>query len=227
MEYLRVREERVRGAAGTPSCEIDVRLAGTKRKEVEAARIVVRHAVDDLGASLVPDLADQVVLEPVTGEDAEAPVALTVVLNVASRKAASIREVSGEIELYVPGADPASFVTIPDFRSRAGRPLALPALATNGIGITIQPAQPQAGSFAFGPEDVALKVSDPKKRIASFYLVDTEGTAWKTSREEREGLVVLSSQAEAPQPGWGLKVCLLTPNTLFRYRFILEGIPLP
>jgi len=224
LDFLGIREERVRGGAGAPSCAVDVELAGTRRSEVEAARVTVRVAVDDLGTSLVPD--GPAGLEPIRDGALDAPVVLPVPLKLASRRATSNREVSGEIELYVPSADPAATVTIPRFRAEEGKPLALPALAANGIEIAIQPL-PQDDPQALDPDAVVLKVSDPRSRILGFFFVDPAGTAWATNRERRGDLAVVSSQAETPRPDWGLQVRLLTPSTLRRYRFALRDVPLP
>lgn len=226
LDFVAIREERSRGDVGRSTCEIDVTLAGTRRSEVEAARVVVKRAVDDLGTNLVPDGATQAALEPIRGGDLDAPLGISLPVKPAPRKARFLAEVSGEIELYVPNADPAALVAVPKFRGEAGRPLAAPALAASGVEAAFASAA-EAEALPASAEDVVLRVSDPKKRIEGFYFVDPDGTAWRTNREERGGFVVLSSQAEPPGPDWGLQVRLLTPNTLRRYRFALEDIPLP
>ena len=224
LDFVGIREERVRGNAGQALCEVDVLLVGSKRSEVESARVVVKRAVDDLGTLLV--LEGSAALEPVTGEDAAAAVVLPVPLKLAPRKARSLAEVSGEIELYVPNADPGALVAVPELRAMAGKPVAVPSLAANGVEVAFASAA-EAEALPAGPEDVVLRVSDPKKRIEGFYFVDAEGTAWRTDQEARGGFLVLSSQAEPPGPGWGLQVRLMTPGTLRRYRFALEDVPLP
>ena len=224
LDFVGVREERVRGNAGRALCEIDVLLVGSKRSEIESARVVVTRAVDDLGTNLVPD--GKPALEPVTGEDAAAAVVLPVPLKLAPRKARALAEVSGEIELYVPNADPGALVAVPKFRTMAGKALAAPAFAANGVEVAFATPQ-EAEALPAGPEDVVLKVADPKKRIEGFYFLDADGTAWRTNQEPRGGFLVLSSQAEPPQADWGLQVRLMTPSTLRRYRFALQDVPLP
>lgn len=108
MEFVRIREERSRGPEAVPLCEIDIELVGARRSEIEQARVLVRTAVDDLGTSLVPENAAAATLEPLRGGDPEAPLVLPVPIRLASRKAATLAEVSGEIELYAPGGDPAA-----------------------------------------------------------------------------------------------------------------------
>ena len=118
MEFARIREERRRGPEASPRCEIEIELVGAKRSEVERARVVVLTAVDDLGANLVLENAASAPLEPLTGDDPEAPLVLPVPLKLASRKAVSLREVTGEIELYVPGGDPAATAGDPRYLRR-------------------------------------------------------------------------------------------------------------
>ena len=227
MSFLGIREERVRGgAAGPAGTMIEVALVGTKRGDVETARVVVETAVDDLGTSLVPAGAASANHEPPRGDDAAAPVVLSVPLKLASRAASSLREVSGSIELYVPDADPGAVVTVPRFRSRAGSTLASPSLAQHAVTIAIASTQETEARPA-DPDDRVLRVTDPSGRVEGFYFVDPEGTAWATDLEERGGLVVVSARAETPGPEWGLRVRLKTPNTLRRYRFALKDVPLP
>ncbi|MHB8800077.1 MAG: hypothetical protein ACYDBY_16615 [Thermoanaerobaculia bacterium] len=227
MSFLGVREDRVRGgAAGPAGTTIEVALVGTKRGDVETARVVVETAVDDLGTSLVPAGVASSKHEPLRGSDAAAPVVLSIPLKLASRNASSLREVSGTIELYVPDADPGAVVTAPRFRSLAGSPLASPALAGHAVTIALASAQ-EAEALPADPDDLVLRVADPNGRVEGFYFVDPEGTAWATDREERGGLVVVSARAETPGPEWGLRVRLKTPSTLRRYRFALKDVPLP
>ena len=227
MSFLGIREERVRGgAAGPAGTMIEVALVGTKRGDVETARVVVETAVDDLGTSLVPAGAASANHEPPRGDDAAAPVVLSVPLKLASRAASSLREVSGSIELYVPDADPGAAVTVPRFRSRAGSTLASPSLAQHAVTIAIASTQ-ETEALPADPDDLVLRVTDPSGRVEGFYFVDPEGTAWATDLEERGGLVVVSARAETPGPEWGLRVRLKTPSTLRHYRFALKDVPLP
>ena len=106
MDFVKVREERARGSAGPAACSVDIALGGAKREEIAEARVVVKTAVDDLGTSLLPDGAASPAFAPLPAGGPDAPVVLSVPMKVAARKATSLREVSGEIELYVPGGDP-------------------------------------------------------------------------------------------------------------------------
>lgn len=118
MEFVKIREERTRGPEAVPLAEIHIELVGAKRSEIESARVLVRTAVDDLGTNLVFENAAAAALAPLKAEDPDAPVVLPVPLKLASRKAATVTEVTGEIELYVPGGDPAAKPTDPRYLRR-------------------------------------------------------------------------------------------------------------
>ncbi len=118
MEFVRIREERSRGPEASPISEIDIQLVGAKRSEIESARVLVQTAVDDLGTNLVFENAAAAPLAPLKAEDPDAPVVLPVPLKLASRKASTLTEVTGEIELYVPGGDPSAAATNPRYLRR-------------------------------------------------------------------------------------------------------------
>lgn len=112
-----------------------------KDSDVRGKRIVVRKAVDDTGASLVPAGADEATFELNLGALSErsrkTPAGFLVRLESPSRAAKSLTVVSGQVEIYVPGRDPASTVTIQRYLSTDGRPLADPALSSNGVKVTV------------------------------------------------------------------------------------------
>ena len=112
--------------------------------EVTAARVVVTKAVDDLGTSLLPDAAAGSRLEPTQRgqlgrpEGRPAPPALVFAeMKNPPRKAKVLKEVAGEIELFVPSRDPNGEATLPEFLALAGQPVANPALKANGVELAI------------------------------------------------------------------------------------------
>ncbi|HEV7768651.1 MAG TPA: hypothetical protein VGQ76_26880, partial [Thermoanaerobaculia bacterium] len=73
------------------------------------------------------------------------PATVTVSLLNPDRKATSVKEVRGEIELYMPGKDPNSVAEVAKFMSSVGKPLTNKALKANAIEIAIlSPAQIEA-----------------------------------------------------------------------------------
>jgi hypothetical protein len=141
-EFNSIQDERVAGDSQTPSATLTVTLPGTKQADVAAMRVVTRKVVDDLGTDLVPEKAAEAQFESVGQGDIypgqEPPLAsVSVPLKTASRKAKVLKEVSAEVELYMPALDPTALVTIPKFLGEAGKPIVNPALQAAGVEITI------------------------------------------------------------------------------------------
>ena len=112
--------------------------------EAKAARVVVTKAVDDLGTNLVPEGAADARLEPTQrgqlGKPDGKPSPPTIVfaeMKNPPRKAKVLKEVSGEIELFMPGRDPNGEASLPKFLSLAGAPVEHAALRANGVELSI------------------------------------------------------------------------------------------
>jgi hypothetical protein len=117
-------------------------VPGVTNSEVRAQRVLVKKAVDDTGASLVPDDAAAAGFELNYGAGADQgekpePATFDVRLKSPARAAKSLTVVSGEAELFVPGRDPDSSVTVSQFASQDGRPISSAALSKNDIEITV------------------------------------------------------------------------------------------
>ncbi len=134
-----------RSAGHFPRCTLGIELLDLPAHEVKAARVVVTKAVDDLGTNLVREDAAEARLEPTQrGQfgkpDAGKPAPPTIVfaeMKNPPRKAKSLKEVSGEIELYVPSRDPNGEAAFPKILSMAGKALVHPALKANGVEIAV------------------------------------------------------------------------------------------
>ena len=127
---------------------ISLELPGVKASEVAASRVLVSSAVDDSGKSLVDAGGREPQLESssrmgMTHDDGSSPPAhISVTLKNPDRKATKVKEVRGDIELYMPSKDPNSTAEIAKVLSLSGKPLAHKALAANSVEITIVgPAQ--------------------------------------------------------------------------------------
>ncbi len=128
---------------------ISLELPKISSRDIEASRVLIAAATDDSGRSLLDPEASEPQLEPnirgsLTGRDDKVPPPATVnvTLENPSRKAKTVKEVRGEIELYMPGKDPNSVAEIAKFLSASGKPLAHKALKANGVEIAlVSPAQ--------------------------------------------------------------------------------------
>ena len=127
-----------------PRCTLGMELPDYPAHEVTAARVVVKKAVDDLGTNLVKEDAAAVPLEPTQRgqfgkpDDGKAapPTIVFAEMKNPPRAAKALKEVSGEIELFVPSRDPNGEARIERFLSLAGKPAAHPALRANGVEIS-------------------------------------------------------------------------------------------
>jgi hypothetical protein len=153
-----IKQVNDRRTSGTFFAEltISLELPKVRAMDVAAARVLVASAVDNAGNSLVDDKAEQqeLMLTPRMGmgnEDSAVPASVSVKLKNPDRKATSVKEVKGEIELYMPSKDPNSIAEIPKFLSFSGKPLAHKALKANGVEITlVTPAQLEAEKKRLG-----------------------------------------------------------------------------
>ena len=128
---------------------IGVELPKFKSAEVAASRVFITAATDDSGR----DLRDPEASEPqfewnqrATMKDAPPmPAMVTLKLENPNRKATKVKEVRGEIELYMPSKDPNSIAEIAKFSTMSGKALSHKALKANGVEITmVSEAQAEA-----------------------------------------------------------------------------------
>lgn len=117
---------------------ITLKLPKIESADVVASRVLVSFAVDDLGQSLIDSKAEEPQLEPNAGalyggKEKPSPASVTVKLKNPSRKATIVKQVTGEIELYMPSKDPNSVAEFPKFTSLSGKALAHKALKANGV----------------------------------------------------------------------------------------------
>jgi hypothetical protein len=139
-KLVTVQDRRTDGSF--PRCTLGIELPDVPAVDAKAARVVVTKAVDDLGTNLVPQDAAEARLEPTQrgqfGAPEGKPSPPTIVfaeLKNPPRKAKVLKEVSGEIELFIPSRDPNGEATLPKFLSLAGKTAVHPALKANGVEI--------------------------------------------------------------------------------------------
>lgn len=137
-----VNDRRTNGSFA--SLTIGLELPKISSRDVEASRVLIAAATDDSGRSLLDPEASEPQLEPnfrgsMTGRDDKVPPPATVnvTLKNPDRKAKTVKEVRGEIELYMPGKDPNSVAEIAKFMSSSGKPLTHKALKANGVEISL------------------------------------------------------------------------------------------
>jgi hypothetical protein len=104
--------------------------------------VTVASAVDETGRDLVdrekvPELEST--HQGVIGRNnpADTPASVSVTLKNPARNATKVKEVRGEIELYMPAKDPNSVAEIAKFLAGSGKPFPHKALKANGVEIAL------------------------------------------------------------------------------------------
>jgi len=263
VEINQVNDRRSKGFFSKLTIALD--LPKVRSTDVVASRVLVTSATDDSGQSLLDSEAQEPQLELnssamfVNNPEAK-PVTVSVVLKNPDRKAKTVKEVKGEIELFMPSKDPNSIAEIAKFLSLSGKPLSHKALKANGVEIAmLSPAQVDAERKRLGEakkkewkdsgwsgqdldnmvasflesllrveeNEVVLRVKDPSKRIQEIVYVDASGEVKRASMRTDEGLTMLTTWGDKPQPDWKLRVSMKTPKNLVRHTFALSNVPLP
>ncbi len=189
-----------RSTGSFPRCTLGIELPDIPAFEAKAARVIVTKAVDDLGTNLVPEDAAGKTLEPTQrGEiSKEGDGTVTIVfadMKNPPRKAVALKEVSGEIELYMPGRDPNGEASFPGFLSLAGKNLDHPALKANGIEISYLSAA-QLAAERKKAEDAQLAALKEEGYTDEELIKDMVNSALGSFPKGEEGEIVLRVKDE-------------------------------
>ncbi|MDQ5859248.1 MAG: hypothetical protein M3542_13355 [Acidobacteriota bacterium] len=114
--------------------EIELKIGGDGAAGVRGARALVKKAEDETGRNLLKEGEKKPDFE--TSMSDSAPT-LKLELRNPARKAKKVREVSGQVELYLPARDPAAVARLDGFLSRMDRPAASPALKAAQTEVTV------------------------------------------------------------------------------------------
>jgi hypothetical protein len=114
--------------------EVELKLTGEAAGGARGARALVEKAVDDTGRNLVKEGGRPADFEKPTGQGS--PV-LKLDLRNPARRAKTVREISGSIEVFLPDRDPAAVASADRFLSRMDRPIAAPALKATQTEVTV------------------------------------------------------------------------------------------
>ncbi len=138
---LTLAEVNDRRAKSFPKITLTLLAPDFLEAEVRGQRVVLKEAGDDTGANLVPEGAAEAPFHlnyaALSNRAQREPAKVRVELKSPARAVTSMKVVSGQVELHVPGRDPASSVTVAKYLSTDGRPLSDPALSANGVEVTV------------------------------------------------------------------------------------------
>lgn len=105
--------------------EIELKLEGSGIAGARAARASVNKAVDSTGRDLLKEDKKTTDFAQGMGDD---PPRVKLSLKNPARKAVAVKEVSGTLEVFLPGRDPAALVRVDKFFSSADKPISAPGL---------------------------------------------------------------------------------------------------
>jgi len=133
--FSKVQESRSRYQTNDASARLTLfpKLEGAGLAEAKAFRLTVTGAKDDLGNALVPDPDKPTKW---TGKPDSSDLWLRL---AGPARGASTVALSGAVEAWIPSRDPASAVKVEKFYSKAGKPLAEPALKAAKVKLTVLP----------------------------------------------------------------------------------------
>ncbi len=216
-----VTDARFSGGHRTGGLSLKVKVRGDGMDGVQALRFLLADARDDLGNRLVPDREDAPEFRDVRGDSAEERLSF----RNPARDASSFR-VSGQVELFVPGRDPAATVKVPQAFARPGRPLSSPGLAAANVEVTVLPRAQEA------PDLVGLRGRTADfDRVRSIRLLRADGSEIHVSSRSRisdgaETVTTLEAAEPVPKDA-SLLFTILTAEARVLVPFDLKEIPLP
>lgn len=115
--------------------EIDLKFSGGSLAGAKGFRALLTKAIDDTGKNLISDKKTDIDFSEIDSEDQVSKVGVEL-LNP-TRKATTVKELSGTLEIFDPRKDPKATVTLPNFQRGLGTPIVNPGLKAAGIEITV------------------------------------------------------------------------------------------
>jgi len=115
--------------------EIDLKFSGGPLVGAKGFRALLTRAVDDTSKSLISDKKSDIDFSEIDSDDQVNKVGVE--LQNPTRKATTVKELSGTLEIFDPRKDPKAIVTLPNFQRGLGTPIVNPALKAAGIEITV------------------------------------------------------------------------------------------
>ena len=129
-------DERRSGFTFIPSSlDVDLKIATDAVAQARSVRVAVASATDATGKSLLTAKLHENKWDDIKATDNRQTTSASIALDSPARAAATLREITGNIELYDPTRDLQSVITIADIPSHAGRTLDDATLKSLGLEI--------------------------------------------------------------------------------------------
>lgn len=115
--------------------DIRLKLTGDDVSSVKGIRTVFAKVVDETGRNLLKEESQEKDFSSVRDNGSGPEVTLR--LKNPARRAATVKEITGELQLFMPDQDPAATVMVKNFRAATGTPLGDPRLVKAGLQVTV------------------------------------------------------------------------------------------
>jgi hypothetical protein len=216
-----VTDSRFFGGYQAAGLSLKVKIRGDGMDGVEALRFLLADARDDLGNPLLPDKRDAPAFRDVHGDRAEENLSLR-----SPARDASSFQVSGRVELFIPGRDPNAVVKVTRALANPNKPLSSPSLKAADVRVIVLPRT------RLPKEVVGLRGRTADfERIRSIRILRADGTEIRvsaTGRMSDSEETQMTLEASEPVPGnASLVFTLLTAKARVSVPFELKDIPLP
>ena len=116
--------------------DVQLKINGEPLVGARGIRVSVSKALDDTGKNLIPEEKRVKHFEELDSSG-EGETKIEIELKSPERRAMSVQEVSGNIEVFAPQKDPRSIIAVPAFLKIIGKPIASPALKSAGVEVII------------------------------------------------------------------------------------------
>ena len=116
--------------------DVQLKINGEALTGAKGIRVSVSKALDDTGKNLIKEEKQAKRFEELDA-NSQGETKIEVELKSPERRATTVQEVSGNVEIFAPAKDPRSIVAVPAFLKIVGKPIASPALKAAGIDVII------------------------------------------------------------------------------------------
>ena len=208
-------------------------------------RALVKTAVDDTGCDLVDHEKE---IKEFNGLNSGQNNWLQLKLKNPARKAGTIKELSGEVELYVPKNDPESILSVESFQKVCGKPIEAAVLTEAGIKIIAYTKEqsdairakkvddPEAfedmSHLSMGAQNaITLRIHDPNLKLIGIVFQNADGKKILSNGggcgfKDNRQLKICTFNSQLPENA-RIVIYIATSKSVIKAPFSLLNVVLP
>lgn len=143
--------------------EVELKLLGDDLEGAKGYRCSVTTAIDDTGRNLIKEDKNRKDFSDIDNDNPN-NIQVTIQLKNPARKATTVKEIAGEIDIFKPGNDPTSVVTITNLAGQTKTLLKHPTLSAAKISIMVLTKKQQDEAAKAAEQSQANEAkTDPEK----------------------------------------------------------------